>query len=241
VNRVRVFLTLLAALVVALVVSTLPHLLDDFEVFEVDDYRLEGANYLTLSEAVAAAGVPSGASIWDDREPWEHGLESHPLVRDAEIGRRPPGTLVFRVRERTPVALVPSPTLEPVDASGARLPIDPAAHRLDLPVIRPWGGMDGTELTPEQLRALAHDVYRLSEADPQFFGLLSDVARDARGDVVIQAGDPAVTFRYRPPLNMPRLREGLLVLDDVLRRSGQAPAAIDLRYTDQVVVGLRRP
>jgi hypothetical protein len=197
---------------------------------------LEGATFLTLEQAVAAAGVADDASIWDDREPWEQGLEAHPLVAAAHIGRRPPGTLVLRIRERTPVALVPSPVLEPVDPTGARLPIDPAIHRLDLPVIRPWDGNDGAELTPEQLRGLAQEVQRLADADPQFFGILSDVARDTRGDVVIRAGTPEIEFRYTPPITAQRLKEGLLVLDDVMGRSDQPPRTIDLRYLDQVVV-----
>ena len=128
-RRVRVFLGLVAALAAVLVAVSLPELLDDVELFRVASYRLEGATFLTLEQAVVAAGVADDASIWDDREPWEQGLEAHPLVAAAHIGRRPPGTLVLRIRERTPVALVPSPVLEPVDPTGARLPIDPAIHR----------------------------------------------------------------------------------------------------------------
>ena len=143
---------------------------------------------------------------------------------------------MLRIRERSPVALVPSPVLEPVDPTGVRLPIDPAAHRLDLPVIRPWDGRNGEDLTPEQLRDLAQEVERLANADPQFFGILSDVSRDARGDVVVRAGTPEVVFRYRPPLAAQRLKEGLLVLDDVMGRSDEPPHTIDLRYLDQVVV-----
>ena len=234
-GRVKRFLWLCAAVAGVWGAVALPEVLAEMELFRVTGYRLEGASYLTLEEAVVAAAVPEGASIWDGADAWETALEAHPLVRNARIGRRPPGTLVLQVAERIPVALVPSPTLEPVDVTGARLPIDPATNRLDLPVIRPWAN-GASDLTPEQLRALAQEVVRLAEADPGFFGLLSDVARDERGDVVARAGDPAVTFRYRPPLAAQRLKEGLLVLDDALRRSGQAPKTIDLRYVDQVVV-----
>lgn len=234
-GRVKRFLWLCAAVAGAWGAVALPEALAEMELFQVTGYRLEGASYLTLEDAVSAAAVPDGASIWDGAEAWETALEAHPLVRDARIGRRPPGTLVLRVTERAPVALVPSPTLEPVDVTGTRLPIDPAMTRLDLPVIRPWVHGD-SRLTPEQLRALAQEVVRLADADPGFFGVLSDVARDERGDVVVTAGDPGVTFRYRPPLAAQRLKEGLLVLDDALRRSARTPRTIDLRYVDQVVV-----
>jgi hypothetical protein len=233
---VKVFLGLVVALFVAWGVVAVPGLLVETELFQVVDFRLEGAAYLTLEEAVDALGVPQRASIWDDTEIWEVALEAHPLVLDARIGRRPPGTLLLKVKERVPVALVPSPALEPVDVTGNRLPIDPARHRLDLPVIRPWSGVPGSDLTPEQLRALAQEIQRLAEADPQFFDVLSDVARDERGDVVVRAGEPGVAFRYSPPLPVQRLKDGLLVLDDVLGRSEKTPRTIDLRYVDQVVV-----
>lgn len=236
-GRIRVFLGLVAALGLAVITVSLPPLLQDVDLFRVTGYRLEGATYLTLEEAVRAAAVPAGASIWDDREPWEAALETHPLVESARVRRRPPGTLVLDVSERTPIALLPTPVLEPVDHSGRKLPIDPAANRLDLPVVRPTRGPDRDELTPEELTRLVSEIQRLADADPEFFARLSDVARDEHGDVLARAGDPDVMFRYRPPLAAQRLRDGLLVLDDVVRRSGRAPRTIDLRYVDQVVVG----
>lgn len=235
-RRVKVFLGLVSALFVAWGAVAIPDLLVEMELFRVVDFRLEGATYLTLEEAIDAMDVVPQASIWDDAESWETALEAHPLVSTARIGRRPPGTLVLKVKERVPVALLPSPALEPVDVTGRRLPIDPARHRLDLPVIRPWSGGGGSELTPEQLRTLAQEIQRLADADPQFFDVLSDVARDERGDVVARAGEPGVAFRYSAPLAVQRLKEGLLVLDDVLGRSDETPRTIDLRYVDQVVV-----
>ena len=233
--RIKAFLALVAAVAAVWGLALLPGVLDDMELFRVADVRLEGASFLTLAQAVESLDLAPDASIWDDTEPLEAALEAHPLVRDARIGRRPPGTLVLTVAERVPVALVPSPTLEPVDVTGSRLPIDPALHRLDLPVIRPWAP-GASELTPEQLRGLALEVVRLADADPEFFGVLSDLSRDERGGVVVRAGDPEVTIRYEAPLPAQRLKEGLLVLEDASRRPGSAPSVIDLRYIDQVVV-----
>lgn len=233
--RVKAFLCLVGALSAAWGLTVLVGALHRMELFRVTDFRLEGAVFLTLDEAVGALSIPETASIWDDVEPLEEALEALPLVRRARIGRRPPGTLVLRVEERVPVALVPSPMLVPVDVTGRRLPIDPAVQRLDLPVIRPWN-TDRSDLTAEQLHGLASEVVRLAEADPEFFGALSDLARDEKGDIVARAGDPGVTFRYEPPLAAQRLKEGLRVLKDAVRRTGHAPRSVDLRYVDQVVV-----
>ena len=49
--------------------------------------------------------------------------------------------LLVLVAERIPIALAPTPTLEPVDAERYRLPLDPAEYRLNLPII-------STPLTP---------------------------------------------------------------------------------------------
>lgn len=234
-GRVKRFLALAAAVGGAWGLASLPGVLHDMELFRVTGFRLEGATFLTLEQAVATLALPPETSIWDDTRALAEALETHPLVRDARIGRRPPGTLVLRVVERVPVALVPTPTLVPVDVTGSPLPIDPAVHRLDLPVIRPWTG-GASALTPEQLRSIAAEVVRLSDADPEFFDGLSDVSRDERGAVVVRAGAPAVTFRYQPPLAAQRLREGLQALEDAVRRTGETPRAVDLRYVDQVVV-----
>jgi len=50
-------------------------------------------------------------------------LRAHPLIRAVEVSRRLPGTLVVEVEERVPVGLVPTPTLQPVDRDGHRLPL----------------------------------------------------------------------------------------------------------------------
>nr|MCU0626302.1 FtsQ-type POTRA domain-containing protein [Gemmatimonadaceae bacterium] len=59
-----------------------------------------------------------------------------PLVAEAEVDRRLPGTLVVRIAERTPVALVAGASgLRAVDTAGTILPIDPVVSTVDAPVV----------------------------------------------------------------------------------------------------------
>ena len=203
------------------------------DVFRVSELRLEGARFLTLEQAAEAAAVPSEASVWDDPTDWEARLEAHPLVLEARVRRRIPGTLIFDVREREPVGLVPAPTLEVVDREGRVLPIDPSEHALDLPLLR----VSARAREAEKLRAaLAAEAERLGRVDPEFADMVSELSRDEHGDVLARWGEPAVTFLFTPAVTARKLREGVLVLLDITRQTGETPAAVDLRFEEQVVV-----
>ena len=109
--------------------------------------------------------IPPHASVWDDTSEWEKRLETHPLVMNAKIHRRFPGTLLLEIEECEPVALFPSPTLVPVDGTGRILPIDPTLHRLDLPLISAGGGDGPNSLTQAERTMLI----RMADLGGQFF------------------------------------------------------------------------
>jgi len=232
---------LVAGLAVALaaLASRLPEALARMELFRVRAVRLEGNRFLSQEEAAKTVAVSPDASVWDDFSMWEERLAAHPLVKGARVRRRLLGTLVLEVVEREPVALVANPTLEPVDAEGRILPIDPARHRLDLPLLTPWGsGGDGV-LTLTERRILAAEVARLAEADPELVARISELSLDRRGDLRVRLWEPAVTLSLRLGLPSLRIREGFAALADAEDRfQGKAATDLDLRYEDQVVVRL---
>ena len=247
---IRLFVFLSVALIVAAAAPRIPEGLARIDIFEVTGYYLVGGRYLTLEEAVDALGVPPGANLWDDLDPWEERLRRHPLVREARIRRKLPGTLVLEITERTPVALLPTPTLEPVDEEGVLLPVDPTVHRLDLPLLRlSAGGRTGAgdlRVDPEgrgvadsvTLRWLAGVVVELTEADPHLMARVSEIALGERGGVTAHLASPAVDILFFFPLSMRRLNQGVAALQDALARGGSPTtrATVDLRYEDQVVV-----
>lgn len=234
-------LTVVAAVTIVgiagLGVSRVPRLLARMEVFRARDFSMENARFVTADEALRWARIPTGASVWDDPTAWEDRLLRHPLVEDVEIRRDLPDGLVFRVRETTPVALVPRPTLVPVDAAGRLLPLDPSRHRLDLPVIKPRVEGGGREVTAEDLATVARELGRLRGADPRFVSRISALTVGARGDLIATLAEPRVDLRFRPPLDALRLREGMQALGHASSRGAdEAVRAVDLRYEDQVVV-----
>jgi cell division septal protein FtsQ len=216
--------------------------LRSMELFRVTDAVFTGLDYLDRAEAMRLLRLDADVSIWSDTERWEQRLLESPLVASVRVRRRVPGTLVVHVTERRPVALVPTPTLEPVDARGVRLPIDPAERRLDLPVMLiDERAARRTRLLPSRGRELAAEVARLQDADTAFVQLVSEVAWQDGTSVVARWTDPEVDFLMEPGASPRRLREGLAALADALgREPSKRPTQIDLRYADQVVVRRKR-
>jgi len=242
-SRLRVLLVFAGATGLAALVNWAPGVLSHVEVFRVAQVRVEGTRFLDPEEAVEVAAIPPGANLWEDPAPWVARLREHPLVGEVRARRRLPGTLVLVVEERSPVALLPLPTLEPVDGTGVRLPIDPALHRLDLPLLRPGAdGLPGEEgVSPARLRLLTEELERLTRVEPDFSAAISELGMGPGGEMVAVLGDPSVAFLFRAPLTPERLREGMVVLADAReRRPELVPEAVDLRFADQVVVRFPR-
>ncbi len=230
---------LLATLLLALAWAyggRVPEALASMEAFRVQDVEVSGLRHLTRGQVLEAMDVTTETSIWESRDRWIAGLRAHPLVKDVHVRRRMPATLVVRVVERWPVALVPTPTLEPVDAEGVRLALDPAELRLDLPVVAPREPVaPGSRLVPASTRDLLSSVGRLMEADTAFAQMVSTVEWRGPATLVARWSEPAVDFLLRPDTSPERIRDGLTVLADAAGR-GRMPREIDLRYADQVVV-----
>ncbi|MEX2529498.1 MAG: FtsQ-type POTRA domain-containing protein [Gemmatimonadota bacterium] len=239
VRGVGVLGVVVVTMVIAVAWTSVPEALGNAELFRVRAVEMEGERFLTEAELERLMALSAGATIWEDSKQLELRIEEHALVLDARVRRRLPGTLRVEIRERDPVALLPRPVMTAVDREGQALPVDPVLHRLDLPILQPvrepWS--EGISLTPSQIGMLAAEVAALSELDPELLASVSELAVDARGDVIVRLGSPEVTLRYRAPLAPARLREGLRVLDDALRRiPDRRPTAVDLRFDDQVVV-----
>jgi len=230
----RIGLWLSVAGGVALAAAWLPDALAEIEYFRATEFDVVGNRIVDLDQVLETAAIPPYASVFDMADSWEARLEQHPLIRKAEITRVLPRTLVLTIEEKVPVALAAGLLLGPVDRDGQVLPLDPAEHRMDLPLLRAAGTLG--DLSTSQLRILAMEVERLTKDDPSFMAAVSEIALDEKGDAtVVVEGD--VHVRYRPPLSHRRLRDGLTVLEDAgRRRPGQQTAIVDLRYADQVVV-----
>lgn len=234
--RVGFLLALVAA--ISLAGRTVPDALARIPVFQARDYEFRGLRLMTDSAALEAADFGPDASLWDDPVEWERRLEAHPLVLDAEVRRRFPHTLVVEIREREPVGLVPTPTLEPVDRDGRYLPVDPARVPLDYPILRPATVEQASETAPPavRVRELADVADRL-RADAGFWREVSEIAALTHGEFVVRRGEPQVEFLLPPVVDVALLRLGLQALEEARGRAGgRVPDRVDLRYADMIVL-----
>ena len=201
--------------------------------FRVRRVEIDGTRYVSPDEIVSRLRIDTTASLFDDVEPLEQRVREHPSVRDVRIERKLPGTLLVRITENLPVALVQSATgLVAVDASGRSLPIDPATADVDLPVLAVRDTL--------ALRVLGS----VREQSPALFARISEVRRFPRGSSfyllfrltespsslahdVLAAGD----------ITAERLSDIIPVEQDLARRKLRA-TELDLRFRDQVVARL---
>ena len=234
----RVITTLMVSTALWVLARQVPELLSRMETFAVEDFEVSGTRYLSGTEAARLAGVTPGASVWDETEDWERRLVTHPLVEQVRIKRRPPSTLRFEITENSPVALVANPALEAVGLDGQVLPLDPGRHRLDLPLLRvSRDPADENFSSTAGIRRLLAELERLESVDPEFRNRISEAWLTERGDVGIRLVAPDVTFYWRAPVSIRRLREGMASLTHAFNKDeSRTPSEIDLRFAEQVVV-----
>lgn len=209
------------------------------DTFRVRHVEVVGLKFLDRSTVLELLDLEEGATVWGDIAEWAQRVQLHPLADSVRIRRRIPGKLVVDVQETRPVALAPTPTLEPVDARGRRLPVDPSRHALDLPVIGTATPVPDARFLRESGRRLAGEVARIMEADTAFLQRVSDVSWMDPTSLRVRWSEPPVEFLLPPATPSWRLREGLAVLADALARGqDRSHWVIDLRFVDQVVVRL---
>jgi cell division protein FtsQ len=211
--------------------------------FDAKRVEVSGTRLLAPHEVLAASGVRIGDNVWTDPAAWEAALRRHPVVADAEVTRRLPGTLRIRVTEKRPAALVQAGTLRPVTAAGELLPVDPARVPLDLPLLRAPVKLDARgQLPAGPVRALAAEAGRLGELDPALMARVSEVRPDAGGALKLVLSAPAAEVVLPHGAGESRLVHLRAALADVERRapadSTRARTRLDARWEDQIVVRL---
>lgn len=216
-----------AALLGATLPDWAPAMLSHLPLFAVAEVNVEGTLFTSAEEIRELAALGSESSIWDDPSPWEERVEAHPLVAAATARKSGLHRITLRVNEVVPVAVAATPKLVPVDREGRTLPIDPAVHMLDLPIVS----------RPGSDRRVVSVLAELLEARPVVFGTISEARVTSTGDgveLILLEASPANMMVL--PLSDPLL--GLRRIEEALRsRPNSDPVlAADARFSGQVVV-----
>jgi cell division protein FtsQ len=195
--------------------------------FRVKHIEVVGARYVQPREILDRLRVDTLASVWDPSGPLERRVAGHPLVREVKVDRKLPGTLVVRLVEHVPVALVPTANgFRAYDERGMQLPIEPTAADIDAPILaRPDTAM---------LRLLG--VARTQA--PELYRRVSEVRREGEGVAELLFVLDSLSVRTLADVTLQRLADLELVENDLARRQLRA-RELDLRYRDQVIARLQ--
>ena len=202
-----------------------PVLLRNLAFFRVRHVEVVGARYIQPRDILDRLRVDTLASVWDPQARLEARVREHPLVRDVAVERKLPGTLVVRVVEHAPVALVATATgFKVYDARGVALPIDPTTNDLDAPILpRPDTGL---------FRLLG----AARQQAPGLFLRISEARREGSDEFVFVWD--SIPVRTQSGVTLDRLNDLELVENDLARRRLRA-TELDLRFRDQVIARLK--
>jgi cell division protein FtsQ len=203
-----------------------PPLLRRLSFFRVRRVEILGARYTLPADLLQRLHVDTTRSVWDPLEPLADRVRTHPQVESVTVSRRLPGTIVVRVTERRPVALVSERGgLRAVDEHGRRLPLDPSRTPVDAPIL--------TSAPRDTL--VYHLLGAMRRESPQLYAQLSSIRTIGADEMVLQIADLPV--RAMTSVTVERLGDIEPVRRDLMRRELRA-AELDLRYRDQVIARL---
>lgn len=215
-----------------------PALMRTVPAFNVSGVEVLGARFVSPDAARNLAAILPDASVWDDHSAAEERLETHPLIEEARIRRLGFSRLTILLREVRPVALVSAPGLEPVDGKGMLLPLDPAAHALDLPILQ-QATVEAGRVSDEDSRRVLAVVERLEALSPEFVQRVSEIHRSAGDAIVLELLDGSHAERVILPLDEAEV--AFLRAEDAITECAERGrvVTVDARFRGQVVVRLR--
>jgi cell division septal protein FtsQ len=212
---------LAGAVTIGFAASAAPGSLRKLDYFRVRRVEIAGLQYLAPAKVIAALGLESNATVFDDLAAAGRRLAALPGVISAAVERRLPGTLEIAVVEAVPVALAPGRGgLTLLDSSGNVLPFDPAVSAPDLPVAA----------TPD--RRIARVLAQVQEHDAQLFARVRTAWR-VKDDVLLDVDGHRLWFG--PAVTAEDIRAVMAVAQD-LARLGRNYQELDGRYAGQVIV-----
>ena len=224
--RWRVGLAGLVALLLLASPIWAPHVLRRLSFFRVRRVEILGTRYTSPAELLDRLRVDTTRSVWEPLDPLAARLRTHAQIDSVTVSRRLPGTLVVRVTERHPVALVNAAGgLRAVDERGRRLPLDPSKTPVDAPVVT---------AAPRDTMVY-HLLGDMRREAPALYARLSSVRAVGADEIVLQIAELPV--RAMTNVTLTRLGDIEPVQRDLTRRQLRV-VELDLRYRDQVIARL---
>ncbi len=224
-RRIRRVLAVLGAAVALSSPWWGPAVMRPMAFFRLRHVEVRGTRYASPAEIAKALSIDTSRSLWDDTRVLERRVRALPHIRDVDVARRVPSTLVVTVEENVPVALAPSSTgYRAFDEEGRELAIDPSRTPIDLPVI---ARRDTTIL-----RLLGE----VRGSDPSLFARISEIRRNGKDELLVLL--VSVPVRAMADVTLDQLAQIAPVEQDLSKRRAR-PVELDLRFKDQVIARIQ--
>lgn len=202
-----------------------PPVLRPLAFFRVKHVEVRGTRYASPADVAKALAVDTIRSLWDDTRVLERRVEALAYIREAQVSRHMPSTLVVTVEENVPIALVPTAGgFRAYDEEGRVLSVDPSRTPVDLPVIA------------KRDTALLRLLGEVRASDPSLFARISEVRRSRSDELMVQL--VAVPVRVMANVTVDQLAQIAPVEDDLAKRRVR-PVELDLRFKDQVIARIQ--
>jgi len=215
-----------------------PPLLGTLPAFRIERVQISGTAFVDSAEIRELAAVPPNASVWDDGAEWEARVRAHEMVREARVRRVGMRAIEIRVIEVEPLALVPDGTLVPLDESGRRLPLDPSAEGLDLPILSGDGWMEEGRISDTPALTALRALGALREYDDAVYGLIAEVRLLGAASIEIELRESGRAERVLLPAVEPV--RGLRRVEMALGHAADSALTIaDARFEGQVILRTR--
>ena len=211
--------------------------LSQSDLFVLEEISVSGSKLLRPDEVVWLAGLRKGGNLFEaDLQDAVNRLQSHPLIRETLLLRKPPVGLMISIREREPLALVSHADdgMLGLDREGTLF--DLPAVPLDLPVVTATDAARDSS-GALQLSDLGRFLERVKTSSPELLEEISEIRlrEDAELRVVLSRPGPSLHMRLG---NAAHQCANYLAYRDGARMDWTADY-IDLRFENQVVVGRR--
>ncbi len=218
--------------------------LRESKTFSIKQIEVSGNDLLSKKETLQLGGLSPKASIWQvDLKKAKKKVSSNPFVDEIHIERSFPDVLRIVVKEKHPIALLNfEGKFFCIDKEGLVFP-SPRGKLYDLPVLSGGfygGAVVGKKVGGKLVRQGLDFLVSVLEKRPELYSQISEVAVGRPKGLVVytnKGGIPVLVGEGEYERKICYLEA---ILEKLIQsRDFQRVQYIDLRFRDQVVVGMR--
>lgn len=244
IRKIRSFPTRRAGILVLIVTTSLLILLkvatwlNAQELFALKDIKIEGNRFAKKSELLNLVKVGPSVSLLEfDTQKIANQVEQHPLIQRATVSRRLPSSLVIKVHEKEPIAILNNSELLALDEKGQPMPVFRTEFFFDYPII---SNIKLPENNSEENSKLNQIIDFLNFTKAKYFTLYSEVSEISYSEntgIYFYLNEGAIPVICGND-NLQKKSANLLKVLNLLRSENKLLKVkyFDLRFKDQVIV-----